>query len=83
MKKSLLLFIVYFLALLQKADGQTRKLYYEPGMDIYCDWNMKPYQKNSRWNSTSTLLLSMKLSVSDRVIIFNNLLQRHEDKNLK
>ena len=72
MKKSLLLLSIYWVSLLHKADAQTRKFFYEPGTDIYCDWNTKPYQKNSRWNSTSTLLLSMQLNVSDRVIIFNN-----------
>lgn len=83
MKKSLLILSIYWVSLLNKADAQTRKFFYEPGSDVYCDWNIKPHQKNSRWNSTSTLLLSMRYSVSDRIILFNNAIRTSEDKSLR
>jgi hypothetical protein len=72
MKKSLLLLFIYWMSLFNKATAETRKFFYEPGSDIHYD-NTKPYQKNSRWNSSSTLMLSAQLTVSDRQKLFDSI----------
>lgn len=74
MKKSLIFLLVYWLTLAQKADAQSRKFYYYPENNVYYDINGKQYfyNRHGKWSPAAVLPLTIKLNITDRVILYNN-----------
>ncbi len=74
MKKSILLLLVYWLTLAQKAEAQSHKFYFAPECNVYYELTGKQgfYNKSSKWSPSAMLLLTFKLTVSDRLSVYNN-----------